>query len=485
MDTDGSLYIDGLWIRGTGDVFRSTNPASGEELWEGNAATGRDVSMAVTAASAAAPTWSTAHSLEDRIAIVKRFRDAIKEHSEALADLITAETGKARWETTGEVASMAAKIDISLAAYHERTGITTRAAGSASSTTRHKPHGVLAVFGPYNFPGHLPNGHIVPALIAGNTVVFKPSELTPAVGELTTRIWESVGLPKGVLNLVQGALPAGQSLSSHRDVDGLLFTGSATTGAYLHQQFAGNPGKVLALEMGGNNPLIFVDASDLDAAVRNTIQSAFVSSGQRCTCARRLMVPLTDTGDRFLDLLIDATSRIVVGDPTGDVFMGPVISDLAAQHLLNGYGNLVDAGAEILLPMTHLPLGNSYLSPGIVDATGLALPDEEHFGPLLTVYRYRDFEEAIELANDTRFGLAAGLFTEDPTLYEQFWEASTAGIINWNRPLTGASSAAPFGGTGSSGNHRPSAYYAADYVAYPVASLESPQLERLDLPGWH
>jgi succinylglutamic semialdehyde dehydrogenase len=195
------------------------------------------------------------------------------------------------------------------------------------------------------------------------------------------------------------------------------------------------------------------------------------------------MVPLTDSGDRFLDQLIDTTTRIVVGDPTGDVFMGPVISDLAAQRLLDGYGNIVDAGAEILLPMNSLPLGNTFLSPGIVDATGLALPDEEHFGPLLTVYRYRDFEEAIELANHTRFGLAAGIFTEDPALHEQFWEASTAGIVNWNRPLTGASSAAPFGGTGSSGNHRPSAYYAADYVAYPVASLESPELERLDLPG--
>jgi len=483
MVIDGSLYINGVWTRGTGDAFRSTNPATGEELWEGNAASGRDVSTAVAAARDAAPTWSAAHSLDERIAIVKRFRDAIKEHTDELGDLITAETGKARWETTAEVVSMAAKVDISVAAYHERTGITTRTAGSTTSTTRHKPHGVLAVFGPYNFPGHLPNGHIIPALIAGNTVVFKPSELTPAVGELTTRIWESVGLPPGVLNLVQGALTTGQSLSTHRDVDGLLFTGSATTGAYLHQQFGGNPDKVLALEMGGNNPLIFVDASDLDAAVRNTIQSAFVSSGQRCTCARRLMVPLTDFGDRFLDQLIDTTTRIVVGDPTGDVFMGPVISDLAAQRLLDGYGNIVDAGAEILLPMTSLPLGNTYLSPGIVDATGLALPDEEHFGPLLTVYRYRDFEEAIELANHTRFGLAAGIFTEDPALHEQFWEASTAGIVNWNRPLTGASSAAPFGGTGSSGNHRPSAYYAADYVAYPVASLESTQLERLDLPG--
>ena len=482
MDT-GRLYIDGSWVTGTGENFSSTNPATGETVWQGQAASNRDVAAAVAAARSAAYAWSVDHTIADRSAIVERFGDAVRQQVDQLADLITAETGKARWDTAGEAASMAAKVDISIAAYHERTGITTRPAGSATSITRHKPHGVLAVFGPYNFPGHLPNGHIVPALIAGNTIVFKPSELAPAVGEAAVRIWESVGLPAGVLNLVQGALPTGQALAKNGGIDGLLFTGSATAGAYLHEQFGGQPGKVLALEMGGNNPLIFVDATDLDAAVANTIQSAFVTSGQRCTCARRLMVPLTERGDEFLDLLVATTARLAIGDPTSDVFMGPVISDAAARRLLDGYGSIVDAGAEVLLPMKPMADSGAYVTPGIVDATGLELPDEEHFGPLLTVYRYRDFDEALALANETRFGLAAGIFTEDPAVYERFWSASNAGIVNWNRPLTGASSGAPFGGTGASGNHQPSAYYAADYVAYPVASLEAPALEPLDLRG--
>ncbi len=483
MQISGQLYIDGAWNTGTGAEFASTNPATGEVVWRGFAASAREVTAAVTAARAARQGWAVDFDLADRIAIVERFRDAVRDEADTIADLITAETGKARWETSGEAASMAAKVDISVAAYHDRTGTTTRPAGSATSITRHKPHGVLAVFGPYNFPGHLPNGHIVPALIAGNTVVFKPSELTPAVGELTVRIWESVGLPNGVLNLLQGALDTGQALSKDERLDGLLFTGSATTGAYLHEQFAGQPGKVLALEMGGNNPLIFVDASDLESAVSNTIQSAFITSGQRCTCARRLLVPLTERGDQFLDQLVNASARLLVGDPSGEVFMGPVVSEVAASRLLDGYGSMVAAGAEVLLPMQNLSDGPAYVTPGIVDATGLALPDEEHFGPLLTVYRYRNLDEAIALANQTRFGLAAGIFTEDPDIYERFWAASNAGIVNWNRPLTGASSGAPFGGTGASGNHQPSAYYAADYVAYPVASLEAPVLESLELRG--
>ena len=195
---------------------------------------------------------------------------------------------------------MAAKVDISIAAYHERTGTTTRPAGSATSITRHKPHGVLAVFGPYNFPGHLPNGHIVPALLAGNTVVFKPSELTPMVGEKLMRIWESAAFrPASSTSSREPRTRTGAC-----DDEGSTDCCSPAAPPWVRfstSNIGGHPEKMLALEMGGNNPLIFVDATDIDAAVANTIESAFVTSGQRCTCARRLMVPLTERGDQFLD----------------------------------------------------------------------------------------------------------------------------------------------------------------------------------------
>jgi succinylglutamic semialdehyde dehydrogenase len=346
---------------------------------------------------------------------------------------------------------------------------------------RHRPHGVVAVLGPYNFPGHLPNGHIVPALIAGNTVVFKPSELAPGVARHTARLWQAAGLPPGVLNLVQGGRETGAALAAHPGLDGLFFTGSRAAGAALHRQLAGAPERILALEMGGNNPLVVHEVADGEAAIYTIVMSAFLSAGQRCTCARRLVVPAGAAGDALVARLAAATARLAVGgwDAEPQPFLGAVITPARAEGLLAAQAALVARGAVPILEMHSLAPGTGLLAPGLLDVSGVAeLPDEEHFGPLLQVQRARDFEHALRLANATRFGLAAGLVCDDPALWERFWRAARAGVVNWNRPLTGASSEAPFGGIGWSGNHRPSAYYAADYCAYPVAGLEAPHPER-------
>lgn len=477
-DLSGALYIDGLWLQGHGDLFESVQPVTGETVWEGCGASLEDVDAAVREARKAFLPWSR-KSFAERQAVVEAFRDQLEANKEALAHQIGLETGKPLWESRTEVAAMIGKIAISIKAYNDRTGHTESEVAGGRAVLRHRPHGVVAVFGPYNFPGHLPNGHIVPALLAGNTVVFKPSELTPGVAELTVRLWHKAGLPDGVINLVQGASDTGKCLASHPLIDGLFFTGSSTVGHLLHQQFGGHPEKILALEMGGNNPLIVQGVSDIDGAVHHTIQSAFLSAGQRCTCARRLMVPKGKKGDEFLDRLVAVASRIQVGEFDADPqpFMGSVISPEAAERLLAAQAGMLEQGATSLLEMTSLKPGTGLLSPGIVDATGLQLPDEEFFGPLLTVYRYKGFDEALELANNTRYGLSAGLLSDDRKLYDRLVEEVRAGIVNWNRPLTGASSAAPFGGVGASGNHRPSAYYAADYCAWPMASLESNKSE--------
>jgi succinylglutamic semialdehyde dehydrogenase len=349
---------------------------------------------------------------------------------------------------------------------------------------RHKPHGVVAVFGPYNFPGHLPNGHIVPALIAGNTIVFKPSDLTPMVAQTMVKLWDAANLPKGVLNLLQGDITTGKALAAHDHIDGLFFTGSSNTGKLLHEQFAGHPGKILALEMGGNNPLIVAQVNDIDAAVHDIVQSAFITSGQRCTCARRLFIPNTAQGDAILARLIEVTKRIEVGQYDADEqpFMGAMISAKAAAMMAQAQAALIQLGAQVLVELTHLDSDTGFVSPGIIDVTNIldVLPDEEHFGPLLKVIRYNTFIDAIAEANNTKFGLSAGLIADDAQLYDQFFQQIRAGIVNWNRPITGASGAAPFGGIGESGNHRASAFYAADYCAYPVASVE---LEATTLPG--
>lgn len=471
----GELFIGGHWEAGTGEPLLSSQPVTGAILWRGATAAPADIDAAMSAARDGFRRWRR-YSLEQRRAILQRFAELLEQNRETLADAIGAETGKPLWESLTEVTAMVGKVVISLAAYQQRTGVHESDSAAGHAVLRHRPHGVVAVFGPYNFPGHLPNGHIVPALLAGNAVVFKPSEQAPAVAELTVRLWQQAGLPDGVLNLVQGARATGVALAAHPGLDGLFFTGSSAVGQQLHRQFAGQPEKILALEMGGNNPLIVDQVRDIDGAVHHALFSAFVSAGQRCTCARRLIVPAGANGDRFLARLVEVAERIRIDayDAEPQPFMGSVISNQAADNLLAAQDNLLQGGGRALLKMTRQQAGTPLLTPGLIELTGVAgVPDEEYFGPLLSVYRSADFAQALVLANATRFGLAAGLLSDDRACYEQFLDVIRAGIVNWNRPLTGASSAAPFGGVGASGNHRPSAYYAADYCAWPMASLEA------------
>ncbi|UZE32022.1 succinylglutamate-semialdehyde dehydrogenase [Pseudomonas asplenii] len=473
-----TLYIAGQWHAGLGEALESLNPVTQQVLWRGNGASAAQVEQAVQAAREAFPAWAQ-RSLDERISLLEAFAASLKSHADELAHCIGEETGKPLWESATEVTSMVNKIAISIQSYRERTGEKSGPLGDASAVLRHKPHGVVAVFGPYNFPGHLPNGHIVPALLAGNSVLFKPSELTPKVAELTVKCWIEAGLPSGVLSLLQGARETGIALAGNPGIDGLFFTGSSRTGNHLHQQFAGRPEKILALEMGGNNPLVVDQVADLDAAVYTIIQSAFISAGQRCTCARRLLVPEGAWGDRLLERLVEVSANIAVGafDQQPAPFMGSVISLAAAQALMQAQANLLGRGAVALLPMTQPQATAALLTPGIIDVTAVSgRPDEEFFGPLLQVIRYAGFDAAIAEANNTQYGLAAGLLSDSEARYRQFWLQSRAGIVNWNKQLTGAASSAPFGGVGASGNHRASAYYAADYCAYPVASLETPSL---------
>ncbi|WP_070108439.1 succinylglutamate-semialdehyde dehydrogenase [Burkholderia plantarii] len=476
------LFIDGDWLAGSGPEFVSRNPGTDEVVWRGASASAADVERAVSSARRAFAAWS-ALGLDARIAIVRRFAAILGERKEALAAAIGRETGKPLWEARTEVATMAAKVDISIQSYHERTGEKRAPLADGTAVLRHRPHGVVAVFGPYNFPGHLPNGHIVPALIAGNAVVFKPSELAPGVAQATVEAWRDAGLPPGVLNLVQGEKDSGVALANHRQIDGLFFTGSSDTGTLLHRQFGGRPEIVLALEMGGNNPLVIGELADIDAAVHHTIQSAFLSAGQRCTCARRIFVPEGARGERFLARFTEVTAAITAGlfDADPQPFMGAVISARAAARLVAAQDALLAAGATPLIAMTQRDARLGFVNAAILDVSAVReLPDVEHFGPLAQVIRYRTLDEAIERANDTAYGLSAGLLSDDARAWEQFSRGVRAGIVNWNRPTNGASSAAPFGGTGRSGNHRPSAYYAADYCAYPMASVES---ERLQMPA--
>ena len=452
----------------------STEPATGNEIWRGQVG---NVDDAMERAVAAKSGWAN-ESVTKRMEFMRRFANQVLKHAEPFAELIARETGKPLWEARTEVEAVKNKVEISITAYLERTGqkkLDSALQGSAA--LRHKPHGVMAVLGPYNFPAHLPNGHIVPALIAGNVVVFKPSEKTPAVGEFLTKLFHEAEVPEDVIQCVHGGANIGKAVVGHEAIDGLLFTGSANAGIAINKKLAGDPGKIVALEMGGNNPIVVLDTPKIEDAAATIIQSAFTTAGQRCTAARRLVV-LDSVYDKVVPAVKELAERLIVDEPFADPqpFMGTVIDAPAADILVQSREALLDHGGKDILAMTQLRKDLPFLSPGLIDVTGIEdRPDIELFGPLLQVIRVPDFDAAIAEANNTRYGLAASLIGGGPKDFERFWGEARAGIVNWNRPTNGASSAAPFGGIGLSGNHRPAAYYAADYCAYPVASTEMDQ----------
>ena len=453
----------------------STDPATGGELWSGEIG---DAAAEVAAARAGWPQWA-AHSLAYRIETLRRFANVVRARTDEFAELISRETGKPLWETKTEVGAVVNKVEISVSAYADRTPQKKLEAALGNKIAiRHKPHGVLAVLGPFNFPAHLPNGHIVPALIAGNAVVFKPSEKTPASGAFLVDCYHEAGVPEDAIRLLIGGPDQGRALASQPGIDGLLFTGSARAGSALHKQFAETPNKILALELGGNSPIVVWNAKDLDAAAAIVVQSAFLSAGQRCTCARRLIVE-DGKHEQLVEAITALMDRMIVGEPFADPqpFMGCVIDNASADHLQEQWVTLMMKGGRPIRRLERPDESRPFLTPALIDMTDARdVPDEELFGPVLQLVRVKDFDAAIDEANNTRFGLAASLIGGSPEQYDRFWANVRSGVINWNKPTNGAPSTAPFGGVGMSGNHRPSAFYAADYCAYPVTSSESDTL---------
>lgn len=479
ISIENKQLIGGGWHEGQGSQLISSSPVDESTVWSGNEADPSQVNDAIAAARAAfGPWWD--QPAENRIEICKKFAAITAERTEELAELISREIGKPLWESRTEAGAVSGKVALSIDAMHNRRGESSFEMGTARAVTRFKPHGVLAVLGPFNFPAHLPNGHIVPALLAGNTIVFKPSEQTPAVGAWMAQRWVEAGLPEGVLNLVQGGRDVGIAISQQEQLDGLLFTGSSAAGRALHKTFAAHPQKILALEMGGNNPLVVFQPGNLDAAAYLTIMSAYISAGQRCSCARRLILVDDENADPFLNRLVEMIGKVRFGFWNDDPqpFLGTVISGEQGQNVINAFLDSLDAGGKSLVQANQHRGCDALVSPGLIDVTELtSRRDEEVFGPILNVIRVENFEAAIAEANNTAYGLSAGLISSDANAYQQFIHQVRAGILNWNRQTTGASGKLPFGGCGMSGNHRPAGYYAADYCSFPVASLETDSLE--------
>ena len=478
MEMQPGVYINNALKEGSGGELTSFNPVTDEVLWKGKSASKEDVDNAVKAARRAFPSWAQL-SVGERKAYLLNFAEVVDGRQEALAEAISRETGKPLWESAEEAASIVNKVTLTMESYDERCTKQTEAMGEAQRSTQYKPHGVVAVFGPFNLPMHLPNGHILPALLAGNTVIFKPSEQTPMAGQQYIECWKEVNLPGGVLNMVQGGKETGITLADNEDINGLFFTGSYQTGNAIHKMWAGHPEKILALEMGGNNPLVIDQVKDIPAACYTTIESAFITAGQRCVCARRLIIVEDQKTEQLLSHLVEMTKAVTIGDYTQDPqpFIGPLISKEAAKNVLRAQEQLIKQGGRPLLESTNID-GKAMLTPGIIDMSDVGeRNDEEIFGPILQVIRVKTLDDAIKEANNTQYGLAAGILSDRRESFEKFYQLSRSGIINWNRSTTGSSSKGPFGGVGKSGNFHPCAYFAPDYCSYPVATIEMDHLK--------
>ena len=452
----------------------SRDPSTGADVWR---APMGDVDEIVARARRAWPAWA-AQPLATRMELVRRFANELRKETDALVTLIAQETGKPAWDARAEVEGVTAFVEVAIRAYASRTS-QSRLDGAlqGSNAIRHKPHGVAAVIGPFNGPAQFTAGHFIPALVAGNAVVLKPSEKAPATAERLVQCCHRAGIPGAVIQLLVGGPECGQALAVHDGIDAVFFTGSAHNGITINRKLAARPDKIAAIEMGGNNPLVVWDTPKIADAAVLIVQSAFLGAGQRCTAARRLIVK-TELCEQVVGEVKRLADRIIVGTPFDEPapFMGPVIDNEAADGLTESFLYLLSNGGRAIKHLVRMHDALPLLSPAIIDVTAMKdRPDVELFGPILQVIQADDFDQAIAEANRTRFGLGATLIGGNSQDYNRFWANVRAGIVNWNRSSHDVAAAAPFGGVGLSGNHRPGAFYAADYCAYPVASAELEQ----------
>lgn len=438
------------------------------------------IDFACATAKAAYPKWGQL-TFEERKSYLLRLKEVFISHETEMAELIARDTGKPLWDATSEAKNLANKIDITLnfssqLIQEERI---VNALPGVDGVVRHRSRGVMAVVGPFNFPAHLPNGHIIPALMAGNTIVFKPSEQTPAVGQFYAQLVDKAQLPPGVFNLVQGDGEAGRRLVTNENVDGILFTGSYEVGLKIKQETMNHYWKILALEMGGKNATVVWEDADLDKAIYETLIGAYMSSGQRCSCTSRIFLH-EKIADEFTERFYQAAKKLTIGHWSENPFMGPLINAGAVEKYIRFQEIANRENCENIMRGKSLDLKHKgfYVTPSIhlvkkFDPQSV-YQKSEIFGPNVAIMKVNDFDETMNFVNSTGYGLVMALFTKNKSLYEKSLFSARVGLLNWNRTTNGASSRLPFGGLGKSGNDRPSAHFAVQYCTIPVASLEDP-----------
>lgn len=469
------------------ELMEIRSPADLDDVVAVHAVSLAHVDDAVRAARSAFPAWRRL-GLEARAKLLRAYQERVKHHAAAFTELLAREAGKARWDAASEAGALSAKVDLVLGEGLDWTR--DRRLDDLPGEIRFRPHGVLAVLGPFNFPVHLPNGQILPGLLLGNTIVFKPSEKCPSAAVLMMRCFEEAGFPPGVVNLVQGGAKTAVALSNHDDVDGILFTGSVPVGKAIVAANAARPGRLVALELGGKNPSIVLADANVEAAARHLAFAAYASGGQRCTATSRVLVA-REVADELVERFADAARRVVVGHPlTEGVFMGPLISDGSRAALREAQARARAAGFEAIVEggEPELDVRGHYVRPSVhlaprADVRVPGYTHDELFGPDVAVYVVDDLDHALALANDTEFGLAAAVFTSSAEAFERAADELRVGVLHWNQSSNGASGRLPFGGVKNSGNHRPAGITAGAFCAYPLALRHAPPADA-PLPSW-
>lgn len=472
MDARGDL-IGGAFLPPEGELFQSRNPARGGAVVLTAGSSPPRVRAACEAAAHAAPAWSGL-SMSERLGALARFRAAIAARKDSLAEAISLEMGKLRSEAGIEIDSLLGRFALVEAAIRGdlREG---PVPGFPQEHLRYHPHGVVGVIGPFNFPLHLCHAHVIPALMLGNTVVMKPSEVTPLAGQ---RYAEAAleALPLGVLNVVQGTGAVGAALTADPHLRALAFTGSWATGRRITEALVDRPEVLLALEMGGKNACVVREDADLRVAVHEIVTSGYLTTGQRCTCADRLLVHRS-RADELIDALAKALRALSFGDPEDPAcFAGPMATIGARDRFLGALAHARVAGAEAVLearagegafvtPSIHR------LPDGVHQLAGYT--DVELFGPDMGVETFEDDEEAIAALNASEYGFAHAIFTEDEAAFARYLREVEVGILNLNRSTNQASPRLPFGGIKHSGNHRPAGAWAHRNLAYPLAHIRN------------
>ena len=434
---------------------------------------------AVLAARKAFPVWRRLGEPRRR-ELLLAYQQRLRHHRDAIAETIAREVGKPIWDARGEANALAGKVDLMLG---EGAAFTQdRELNDLPGAVRYRPHGVMAVVGPFNFPVHLPNGQIVPSLLHGNTVVFKPSEKTPNAAVWMARCFDEAGFPPGVFNLVQGGPQSARTLTSHEEIDGILFTGSLPVGREIIKANAHRPGCLIALELGGKNASIVLDDADVERAARYIAFAAYASAGQRCTATSRVFAT-SAVVDALTEKLAVAARTLKVGYPLDDdVFMGPLITQESRTQLINAQKRAREAGFEAIVPggaLERTAHQGWYVRPSLHRAPNSEIrvqgyTHDELFGPDIAIYCVEDLDHAIRLTNATQYGLAAAVFTDSRESFEYASDELRVGVLHWNQSSAGASGRLPFGGVGGSGNHRPAGIVAGRFCAWPQAIRYTP-----------